>query len=661
MGEGRVWTSRCSVLWAVAWSACTFGPTEPEIPEVKAPLHPLGEAPVEAWLQEVWWTAPAGWRVLAVEDAGGATPGVHVLLQGPDGTRRTWQVTGPGQVRELRDFTPAGGRDGGPSIGPDRRTQARVQGDGELVVEDTLKPDPRVLVRDAGRVLRHPSFAADGASVFVDEGGAIGGIWQVSVADGGVRRVVPSREAASPVAWTDGGVVFVEERAGEPVHVVHAAAASGARSAAELVRGGEVASAWFGVLDGGDGALRRVVGCDGAAGLSLTVDDVGVRASLAPEPAFDQAWSCGEGCTRFSAPGPADAPRVVARLQAERTSWSWSFGDGATGRWVAAGAGDLPTVEVCPPALPDARYLPVVRHVGEPGDQLTALEPGTDRLVVHGLRARGRQPFVAVLPRSGGDRVQLTAKGVVLDPSSAAQADGSVVATVEAGALRWVGAPGPRELWPASGHRVTGLSVTGDGRHLLVTDDGEKPGLYRVAVADGASELLLPGRGLRAPVPTGRPDEVAWIQAVDGAEVVLVAGPTPERLKGAWQRGIAGLMSYAGRYVPVQPDGGRWARCEGVPAWTLTAAAGGARLEQGGGGVEVVGALEDGGVLRLLALGGGVPWVVAETAAGNTTGGAGAPVPWWGRAPALRGQAAPGWLRADVAEALPIGGRCRAN
>jgi hypothetical protein len=693
----RLLTLLTDTAWLATASLATacFGGEEAPF-EAPAPADPaptsLAAVTRADWVQRVWFVAPPGHRVEGLSIASGAHPTPMLSLADAQGRRRTLGLVAPGHGATNAAYHQAEARGRTSDVGPDGHTRVRVErreGRAALVVTSTLDPSGRgrdVLVDDA-HTFHDPSLDATSTSVFVTARGAHGpggGLLRVRLADGQVERIVPDPTAALPVRWTapDGtaGVLYVDERPGEPVRVVFATPPPAAFGAPADWLGGATQAAWLEVRSSPGGARAAIRGCDGAPAVALTAAASGGWL-LTPGGPVEIAWDCSvdparPGCLAFGARSPSGAPVEVARVLHAGDGLTWAF-SGATlfpddARFLTDGdAADLPTLRACAPTLAPDAWIQTPRAFALPPEQLVGLQSEGGRLLAWGTRASGSRFVVQIT----ADRVtfQTSADAGVPDPLVARAPLGGLAASIVEDRVAWTaGPPGaPTDLLPADpARRPIGIALSEDGATLLVADGDATPGLDAVSILEGAATRRVAHGPARAPAawPVEGRIDAAFLTEVRGKPAVVTARPVRPDEAAAWRSGAATLLAHQGAWSAVAVERGVPTRCTGYDA-DVRAEGDTMRVRIGGADVGARAVVQDAdGALRFLDAARGPTRDAGaagliEVAALVPTGQG--PLPgrawrWYDRTGQRPFADQPFvWYSAEEAASLPLGGPCR--
>lgn len=664
-------------------SAC-FGSGDPDAGQVEAPgvkpaVMPLSTAQELPWVQRVWYTGQAGEKVEGLTLTAGADARPVVTFVTPIGARRTVRLDAPGVAVPLDHRVAGESRASTTARTPDGRLRVRVEDDGGPALIGTPMEGgaPVVWVRDAaGTLLRHPSFGADGAALYFDEGSARGGIYRFDVRAPGLARVVPESGAATPVAWPSeaGGerIVYVEESADAPPRVLVASPAAGEIVAPHQVLDAGVPGSLIGISVDPTGRWVRVLDCDGdGPEASLQVVEAGAVSSLLPDVRLTGAWSCGEGCWEWAHLRESGALQVAMRwTRAEDQTWRLDLLGGAPGviasAWIeAAKADEVVDLPGCAPKLADDAWLVTTRELGQDHFAYDDLVASGDRLNIAGTRRNGRQPFVLVLPHGDrSTRYQNTVKHEPADRRVAVHPDGSVVEVFD-GALIWKRGEARDVLLPASPDRkITGVGWSPAGDRLVFGDAGASAGVWEIDLGarEAVRRVAVEQPGAVAAYDWQDQPWVAWVTRLGGRAAIQAGRPLSEAERAAWARGPLTLLDLRPRWSPVQLDGGRLMQCTGAPVVELKVDRDGVRLQWGERvAVPVWTSLtdRDDAVSFLATDAKGAPVVVAELRADEELGRQGHQAWQWLDRTGQVTLPASAWLPADLAAELPPGTACR--
>ncbi|MCB9682979.1 MAG: hypothetical protein H6733_16050 [Alphaproteobacteria bacterium] len=661
--------ARLLVPWCciVGWAACG-GPAAPPAPPAPTLVRPLGEAPSVPWIQQVWFAADPGERVVGLSVQGtGASSKLVVQLVGGGGARRAVRLDGPGTWSPAQVTTrddEAASKSYSTVDGTMRAsiTTDETAGTTSLVVTDTRGGGRSVAVTDvAARHLQHPAVPEGGGAVYVDEAGELGGIYRVVLPDGPVERIVPEPGAGRPVAWGGGKqprIAYVE--AGDVDRVLVALPDTDARRpAADVQREGRLPDTLWPVVVTAEGKPVRLAHCEPDAPLVFRAAEGGVVGVVGvEEPRFATARFCGRGCTELVTGSPEHAPRIAARIEEDAASGVWTtwFEPGRglpDGDWVDGDArDDLQTVPACFPPRATGRWLVAPLFRGRPGDTFSHLTSQADLLTLHA--AKGKEPFTVTLsPRRLPLGRPTRAAAPAPDPV-AHTADGGATATAADGGLVWgevaTGATSV-VLDPDPDRTLVDPTFDAAGALVYVVDQGAEPGLLRIALEQGRMERILTGPGLRHPLPLrwDGSEQVAWVRETEGRWTAGVARPLTQAEGRAWDEGPITLTDVMPKWIPVQQVGGELVRCEAPDVVTVGIDDDGGFVAWGEIRAAARAAAYDADTLSILGDDDGTPVLLAELRVD------GADARWFPYGLVAEGaeRHAARWLAADQAMALP--------
>lgn len=674
--------TRTALLLLLA--GCTGGststkPTDTPVAEPTGPVHPLAEATATPWLQRVLFEAQPGERIEGIGvSQGKGDRALVVTLIDPKNVRRSVRVGRDGTVTPMNHVVSENSRGSLSDIGPDGHTRAQVEvegGDALLRLIDTVGGDPRTLVRDNKRVLRHPSFNADQSAVYLDEGSDLGGIWRVAVADGTVTRVVPDKDAATPVAFagispqaTD-AVAFVEEKPGDLARIIVAEPATTTPVELSAFSAAVPPELWPAVEDQA-GKVLRVKGCDDQGALRFEPAAGGLRVAALGPALVDKVVLQGASYL-LGRTTPGGAVRVVGMVTKKPEAWAvdLGFSQGAlvSDLWVGgAEAAALPVISSCAPAVPDSTWLQVPLWVGEARATLSGVEVNEREVTGHGVRGVSGQPFVVHARWDGAaPRIQPTAQKLASNPLAASGGNGAVEAMVQQGAVMWTkGRTGA--LLPADPLRnPVAIAFGAQAATLLVADGDAEPGVDEVDTTTGAARRIAraPARALAAFDVDGSP-RVAWTETTGGRPLIIAAQPMTAAEQAAWKLGPASAVGLVPLWVPAHVESGTLARCQGELGVAVQREGDALTLQVGAQKATITAVVQgDDGIVRVLGAGpGGDPRVLIEIQPdpsmppANGMGGARVIDRMGGFA---RQPESVAWYPIENTAKLPVGGACK--
>lgn len=647
--------------------------------EVEIPPRKLADAGAATWAQRVLYEARADERVEGLTTSSGKGERALVItLLDPRGGRRSLRIDAEGNVSSLDHVVSDGSRGALDDIAEDGHTRVQVDvrgGNTMLVLNDTVGGAPRTLLKEEARLLRHPSFGPTPKVVYVDEGSALGGIWRVDTATNEVTRIVPEREAATPVGLgtaTSERVAYIEELPDQPARVILAWPDAGATFDPATVIGSALPlESWPAVTDS-TGALLRVKPCEDEAPLKLVPEGGAFAIPAFNNVLVDRAIGKPDQFS-LGVRTPGGATRVIASVQKEGAAWRWS---GALVRtrlpgdlWVGGvDAAALPSIGSCAPDVPDGTWLQRALWVGEAKATLAGVEVGEHQLIGHGVRGNSNTPFRVHAPTDGRpSRVQPTNKPVTVEPLIAVAKNGAVEAEVSANAVVWRvgGAPGSVLLPADPLRKLVGIGFSPDAATLYMSDGDADGGVDRVPLATKTGARIARGP-TQAPVSFVEDgvEQAAWVELWGDRPTLIAARPPTIAEQMAWELGPAGAVGLRPKWTAAQVLDGKLSRCTGELQVEVLREGDALSVQIGAVRLPLWGAVKDAdGTVRLLgASSAGDPRVLADIIPDTRSPSVGstAAVRWIDHVGGFpRAPESVLWFPAEVAAELPEGGACK--
>lgn len=645
-----------------SWMACGE-PAAPEAPPPPPLIHPLAEAPVAPWLQQVWFAGRPGERVEYLVLSEGAQPSPLVGLVAPDGTRRALRLLDAEHQEPVEASARPQARESQTVSSPDGALRVSIAREAQttITVTDARTGARNVVVRDiGGREIRNPDVDSIGNAIYLDVGGNLGGVFRIGLADGLPVRIVPEVQAGSPRAWRDERgerIVYVEDGPVPRVVVARPGGDLPTRPAANMVAERRIPATLVPIVVTVDGKPVRLDTCEPAPPLTLLGADGSVHLG---STRIDEGRYCGRGCTELLGRSPEGAPRLVGALGLDPITNVWTVWLdpelGITQRaWMEPErAATALAVPACFPKRDPALWLVEPRLLAPPGETYTHMSSSSDMLEVMG-RKGGRSFVVTLTPRRAALQRALLNPRPPPEPTALAS-DGSARAAIQGGDL----------VWTEVATGVTSVVLKGGERHVLVepafgegdaalfvADEGPEPGLLRVVLSQGKLEHIVRGPGVHRPYPLrwDGVDRVGFLQVTDKVWTMSTARPFDAVAAAAWDEGPITLTDFEPVWLPVETQEGQLVRCQSGDVIRLGLDAQGGYLSWGGARHGARAAAWDGSSLRVLEDVGGVPTLVAELRQ-EPDGGR-----WWPLAIPVQAGATR-WLAEPEAKRLPEGRAC---